>query len=169
MMQYLQLMDKAMRARGGYRPGNPRFFPSNSAVKRAADKWQWGPHAACFDNATILDAAAALARAATAAATDSKKAVRVAMAQTAVQFVAFYRWTELKAFATQSGRPWPFHDDLSTEFDAFVAAMNVSGPGGTALTTASAALAPDGTPNKGGQVTLAELRKQVLGQRLVHA
>jgi hypothetical protein len=163
MMQYLQLMDKAMRAHGGGLPGTPRAWPSNSAEKRKADKWAWGPYAACFDNATVLDAATALSRAATATASAApKNGVRVAQAQSALQFVAFYRWAELKAFATQSGRPWPFHTDLSTEFDAFVAAMNVSGPGGSPITATPAALAPDGTANPGGQVTFAQLRMQIL-------
>jgi hypothetical protein len=129
VMQYLQLLDRAVRSRGGGRPGTPRPFRTDSAAKRAEDKWSWGPYAACFDNATVLDAAGALSRAASATASVSVSAgrysLRVAQAKTALQFIAFYRWNELKAYAAASRRTWPFDESLRIEFESFVQVMNV--------------------------------------------
>jgi hypothetical protein len=140
----------------------PRPFTTNSPQKREEDLWAWGPHAALFDNATVIDAAAALAAAAHATAADSIRSFRVAQALTAVQFVAFYRWHELRAYASAHAQPWPFSESIAGEFDLFAAAMNRSGLRGQPITSTEAALAPNGSQNAGGSVTMAELRAQVL-------
>jgi alkanesulfonate monooxygenase SsuD/methylene tetrahydromethanopterin reductase-like flavin-dependent oxidoreductase (luciferase family) len=161
VMQYLQVLDTAMRARGAQRPGDPRIWPTNSKTKRTAAKWAWGPFAAMFSNATVLDAATALKLAAAAAEPSSRYSVRVAQAKTALQLVAFYRWDEFKAYAKASGHAWPFAAELSTEFEDFVAALSTPSQDGPAVSKVEASLAPDGSPNKGGSVTFKELRTQL--------
>ena len=163
VMRYLVVLDSAMRASGGGRPGTPRPFTTNSAEKRAEQSWAWGPYAACFDSATVLGAAGALSQAAVASASNAKSAVRIAQAKTALQFIAFYRWAELKEYAHATASSWPFDDDLGKEFETFVATMNVSGPHGKPITSTSAKLAPDNSTNTKGEVTFTELRKQLLG------
>ena len=141
----------------------PRPFPSNSPQKREEDFWSWGPHAALFDNETVLSASDALARAANATTSDPLRHFRVAQAFTAVQFVAFYRWRELRAYASAHSRPWPFSESIAQEFDSFMVVMNHSGLKGGPITSTTAGVAPNGSKNAGGQVTLAELRDQVMG------
>ena len=162
VMRYLRLLDASMRERGLARPGKPRPFKTNSPEKREEDKWSGGPFSAMFDNATVLDAAASLTAAAKAAAPGSKYRLRVSQAMIAVQFVAFYRWAELQAYAEASGKPWPLSPSISKEFDRFAAAMNVSGLKGNPITSVVAALAPNGTANAGGEVSVAQFREQVV-------
>jgi hypothetical protein len=161
VMQYLQVLDAAMRARGAGRTSDPRIWPTNSKAKRTASKWAWGPFAAMYSNATVLDAATALKLAAASAEPGSRYSVRVAQAKTALQLVAFYRWDEFKAYAKASGRPWPFAVELSKEFEGFVAALSTPSLDGPAVSTVAASLALDGSPNKGGSVTFKELRAQL--------
>ena len=166
VMRYLQLMDSSLRLRGGSRPGMPRSWPHNNATKRNEDLWAWGPYSAMFDNNTVLESRAALGGAAAAVASDPKLSFRVAQALTAVQFVALYRWQELRAYAALSKTPWPFAATIAGEFDLFAVALNRSGNGGTAVTSTNAALAPNGSRNAGGAVTVGELREQVLAHAL---
>jgi hypothetical protein len=161
VMKYLQVLDAAMRARGAGRTGDPRIWPTNSKAKRMASKWAWGPFAAMFSNATVLDAATALKLAAATAEPGSRYSVRVAQAKTALQLVAFYRWDEFKAYSKASGRAWPFAAELSKEFEEFVSALRTPSRDGPAVTTVAAALAVDGSPNKGGSVTFEELQAQL--------
>jgi hypothetical protein len=141
-----------------------------------------------FDFPTLLSAAGALADAqkATAATSDPKYSFRVSQAMTALQFIAFYRWTELKAFAASEQLAWPFASSVAAEFDRFHAALNHSGTirqpvwekGGMLgmckaqdghgdkngwTVCISAGMAPDNTTNVGGTVTIDKFREQVLG------
>ena len=162
VMQYLRLMDASMRARGMERPGQPRPFPTNSAAKREEDQWSGGAYAAMFDNSTILDATASLVAASKATAAGSKYRFRISQALMAVQFVIFYRWVELQAYAEANGRPWLLAATIAEEFDHFAMAMNASGLKGGPITSITAALAPNGTANAGREVSVAQLREQVL-------
>ena len=161
VMKYLQVLDVAMRARGAGRPSDPRLWPTNNKARRTAAKWAWGPFAAMFSNATVLDAATALKLAAASVELGSRYSIRVAQAKTALQLVAFYRWDEFKAYAKASGRAWPFAVELSTEFEGFVAALSTPSRDGPAVSTIAASLAVDGTANTKGSVTFKELRTQL--------
>jgi hypothetical protein len=190
VMKYLQVLDKSMRERGGGLPGAPRPYPTNSPESRAANKWGWGAYAAVFDFPTLLSAAGALAdasaatTAAGAASSDPKYSFRVSQAMAALQFVAFYRWAELQAYAASQQLAWPFATSVAVEFDRFHAALNHSGTmrqplwkdGGMLgkckakeghgdkhgwTICIKAGMAPDNTTNAGGTVTIEEFRAQV--------
>ena len=165
ILTYLQIMDVAMRAHGGGRPGTPRPWTANTPASRAEAPWSWGPYAACFSNNTVLDAAEALAKAQATTGADPKRALRVAQARLALQFIAFYRWKELRAYASANGRMWPFQDQPLVEFEEFAQTMNQSGTGPPGrpgrLTVTQAALAINGSKNGRGQVSVDELRIQL--------
>jgi hypothetical protein len=129
---------------------------------REEDQWSGGAYAAMFDNSTILDATASLVAASKATAAGSKYRFRISQALMAVQFVIFYRWVELQAYAEAKGRPWLLAATIAEEFDHFAMAMNASGLKGGPITSITAALAPNGTANAGREVSVAQLREQVL-------
>ena len=169
VMRYLRLMDASMRARGLERPGKPRPYKTNSPEKREEQKWSGGAYSAMFDNFTILDAAASLSAALNATEAGSKHRFRVSEALMAVQFVVFYRWTELQAYAETNGQPWPLSPTIAEEFDLFAAALSRSGLKGQPITKINAALAPNGTANAGGSVSVDQFREQVQAQAQAQA